>query len=135
MAHMNWEERYSVKVREIDEQHKKLIDLINSLHDAMVEGKAKDAMGELLRDLVSYADTHFVLEEKYMSRFNYPGNIAHQYEHKAFTQKVLDFQKNFNEGKILFSLEVMNFLKSWLINHILITDMRYSSFFNENGLQ
>jgi hemerythrin len=37
-----------------------------------------------------------VLEEKYMSRFNYPGNIAHQYEHKAFTQKVLDFQKNFN---------------------------------------
>lgn len=135
MAHMQWQEKYSVKVKEIDDQHRKLFDMINSLHDAMIERRGKVAMGGLLQELVVYAETHFKLEENYMVKFNYLGHMGQQSEHGRFTKKVLDFQKDFNEGKIIFSLEVMNFLRDWLVNHILVTDMKYSSFFNERGLR
>jgi hemerythrin len=135
MAYIVWNEKYSVGVKEIDLQHKKLTDLINGLHDAMKEGKGKDVLARVLQDLINYAASHFATEEKYMTQFKYPAYPAHKGEHEKFVKKVLDLQKDFNSGTAVMTLEVMNFLKDWLFNHIQGTDKKYGPFFNEHGLK
>lgn len=135
MAYIILDEKYSVGVKETDLQHKKLVELINSLHDAMKEGKGKDVLARVLQELVKYAASHFATEEKYMTQFNYPGYSAHKAEHEKFVAKVVDFQKDFDSGKAVMTLEVMSFLKDWLVKHILGTDKKYGPFFNEHGLK
>lgn len=135
MAYITWDEKYSVGVREVDLQHKKLVEMVNTLHDAMKAGKGKDALASVLQDLINYAASHFATEEKYMTKFNYPAYPTHKNEHEKFVKQVLDFQKDFNSGKAVMTLEVMNFLKNWLVNHILGTDKKFGPFFNGHGLQ
>lgn len=135
MAYLIWDEKYSVGVREVDLQHKKLVELINGLHDAMKAGKGKDALARVLQDLINYAASHFATEEKYMTQFSYPAYPTHKNEHEKFVKQVLDFQKDFNSGKAVMTLDIMNFLKDWLLNHILGTDKKYEPFFNEHGLR
>ena len=59
MALINWNESLSVNVKEIDLQHKKLIDMNNELNEAMKLGKGKDALGKIVNGLISYTATHF----------------------------------------------------------------------------
>jgi hemerythrin len=75
-------------VSEIDKQHKKLIDMINNLHEAMKEGKSKEVMGDILKSLLSYTETHFKLEEKYFDIYNYPAKENHKAKHKQFIDTV-----------------------------------------------
>ena len=134
MPIMNWSEQYSVGVSELDNHHKKLINLLNDLHDAMKQGKSKELTAGIINELVSYAANHFAAEEKYMVKFNFPGYQKHKSEHESFVAKVVDFQNDYNAGKMLLTVEIMDFLKQWLINHIQKTDKEYGPFFNEKGL-
>ncbi len=135
MALIQWDDSFSVKVNEIDLQHKKLISMINELNDAMKDGKGKDVLGKTVSGLINYTSTHFNTEEKYFDQFGYPETINHKNEHSAFVQKVSQFKDGFQKGKLGLSIEVMNFLSDWLKNHIKGSDMKYSQFFNENGLR
>jgi hemerythrin len=135
MSLINWEESLSVKVSEIDSQHKKLIELINKLHDAMKERKASQVLSEVIDELVDYALSHFQTEEKYFEKFGYLKATAHKKEHKDFVNKVAAFKNDFSKGKAMLSMEIMEFLKAWLINHIKKIDMAYSDFFIEKGLK
>ncbi len=126
MALMAWEEKYSVHVPMIDEQHKKLFALINQLHESMSKGKANDVMGRVIAELVSYTKTHFAAEEKMLQSKNYPDLKAHQAQHHKFVEKVEQFQKEFAGGKMTVSNEVISFLRDWLTGHILKTDKLYS---------
>jgi hemerythrin len=135
MAFMNWKETYSVNVKEFDEQHKKLVAMINELHAAMKMGKGKEAMAVILQEMVDYAASHFATEEKYMTRLGFPGYAQHRDEHSAFKKKVLDFQQEYNAGSVALSIEVMDFLVDWLVKHIQSIDKQYSQFFNTKGLK
>ncbi len=134
MAFMEWKETYSVNVQEIDGEHKKLIGMINELHEAMKVGKGKTIISSILKKMIDYATTHFGTEEKYMRVFDFPGFAEHKSEHDAFTGKVIDFQKQYNRGSAVLTFEVMDFLHNWLVTHIQGTDKKYSSFFNMKGL-
>jgi len=135
MPLINWTNDFSVNVAEIDQQHKKLVGMINELHDAMRAGKGKDIIGSIINNLIDYARVHFGTEEKYFAQFGYPETEVHKMEHAGFIKKTLDFNNGFKQGKIGLTIEVMNFLSDWLKNHILKTDKRYSKFFNEHGLK
>ncbi|MDX9703287.1 MAG: bacteriohemerythrin [Candidatus Auribacterota bacterium] len=135
MALIEWNQSYSVNVCEIDEQHKKLIALLNELYDAMKAGKSKDVLTKTLKGLIDYTVYHFGAEEKYMHKFNYPGYLSHKGEHEKLVRKVVDFQKEFEKGNASISIDLMNFLKDWVSGHIQGTDKKYSSFFNQNGLK
>ena len=135
MTIITWDKSLSVNVGEIDEQHKKLITLINILMDAMKQGKGKEALEKIISELVAYTTTHFTLEEKYFTKFGYPDADRHKKEHQAFIAKVADFKAKIESGKLALTLEVMNFLSDWLRNHIMKTDKQYSKFFNEKGLK
>ncbi|MEM0467094.1 MAG: bacteriohemerythrin [Candidatus Thermoplasmatota archaeon] len=134
MALMNWDASFSVNVKEIDIQHQRLVEMLNQLHELMKVGQGKTAIAPILDELITYAGTHFSTEEKYFDQFRFSEAVRHKAEHKQFVQKVLAFQNDFKTGRTVLTMDVMNFLRDWLVNHIKGTDKRYSQCFNEHGL-
>ncbi len=135
MAFLLWKDQYSVGVEEMNRQHQKLIGMINDLHDAMSQGKGSSVLQDLLGRMSDYTSEHFKSEEELMSKYNYPGLDAQIQAHKAFVEKIHDFQQKFSKGQILLSLEVMSFLRDWLIQHIGKMDKEYADFFHQHGVQ
>lgn len=135
MAIIIWSDEFSVQIKTIDNQHKKLIGIINDLHEAMSIGKGKDILGKTLQELITYTQTHFAAEEQLMSTHNYPGAAAHTAEHMALTQKVLELQNEYRHGKIALTVPTMTFLVEWLKKHICEVDKLYSPYLREKGLQ
>ena len=135
MAFFKWEDRFSVGIREIDTQHQKLVAMLNELYDAMQAGKGNDALGKILDEMIKYTAGHFATEERYMKTYNYPELAAHKQEHDSLTKQVLDLQRQFKSGQASMSVKVGNFVKSWLINHISGTDMKYSPFLRAQGMK
>lgn len=135
MAYLNWSEDMSVKVKEIDAQHKVLVEKINMMHQAMLDNKGREAQQDIIRGMVEYANVHFEAEEKYMRRLDYPGYQKHRAEHERFAEKAYELQKRAESTGFVLSLEILSFLRNWLKEHILVIDKEYSSFFNENGVR
>ena len=135
MPLITWKDSFSVKVTEIDTQHKKLVEMINKLYDAMKVGKSKDVMGEILNNLISYTATHFKTEEKYFDLYSYPEKETHKAEHEKFVETVTKFKEEFDSGNATISIEVMNFLRDWLTKHINGEDKKYTKCFNDHGLK
>ena len=133
MALITWNDTLSVGVPELDEQHKKLIKMINDLHDAMRGGKGNAAMGTILDGLISYTGYHFTAEEGMMKAAGYQDLDAHKKVHDSFTNKVADLKENFNNGKTTLSVETMKFLSDWLTSHIKGTDKQYMAVLAPNA--
>ncbi len=140
MAFFEWNDSYSVGVPEIDAQHQRLIEMINTLHKGRqrrkgVErtGAALDEMTTLaavLDELIAYTVYHFSTEEKLMIRFAFPEYRLHKDAHIAFTNSVLAFQRDFDEGKAVSCADLAQLLQAWLRDHILHTDMKLGRFLN-----
>ena len=128
MPLLSWKNSYSVNVRQFDDQHKVLFDLLNELYDAMQLGKGRDRVRDVISNLVRYTREHFSAEENAMRYAGYPEYPLHKQEHDAFTSKVLAFEADFEAGKVLLSVDLMNFLRDWLTSHILKSDKRYAPF-------
>ncbi|MBU0484036.1 MAG: bacteriohemerythrin [Proteobacteria bacterium] len=129
-----WKDDYSVNIKEIDTQHKKLIDMINELHEAMSERRGKDVLNDILAKLANYTVSHFSTEERIMRTNDYPAYQEHREKHEKMTAKVLALQNEVKTGKGTITLEVMNFLKNWLDKHILGTDKQYAPFLKSKGV-
>lgn len=134
MAFIAWTDELSVEIEEIDEQHKKLVNMINDLSYAMSKGKGRDVIESILSGLTDYTLEHFSNEENYFKRFGYSGSLKHKREHKDFVDKITQFQCDYKSEKVMLSLEIMNFLKDWLQSHIKGSDKEYIRCFKENGL-
>ena len=135
MALITWSNMLSTGIGEQDNQHKKLIDLINQLNDAMQAGKGTDVMGKILVELVNYTVSHFGYEEKLMGQHSYEDSPAHKAEHAKFVQTVGDFKKKFDSGSAVISVEIMNFLRDWLTNHIMKTDKKMGQALGKLGVK
>ena len=131
---LRWSDSLSVGIVSIDDQHKVLIDLINKLFEQLQTGSAKVGVGEALDKLIAYTETHFQYEEKLFARHDYAEQQEHQAIHRKLVDQVLEFQKQFQRGEQDVSLELMEFLKDWLLNHIKKTDRKYSSFLLSKGV-
>jgi len=134
MSFIEWSDDYSVGVELFDQQHKGLVDLINKLHEAMSEGKSRTVMASILDDLVKYTVIHFTSEEELFHKHHYPLDQEHTQQHQALTEQVLKFKHDFDNGQVMISVYVLDFLKKWLIEHIQGADMRYKDFFNKQGI-
>lgn len=125
MALINWSNDLSVTIDTIDMQHKKLVDLINSLHDAMREGRSKEVISGVLKSLRDYTKQHFADEERRMTAAKYPGFLEHKMQHDRFVEQVNDCIAKHESGAMSVSLSLMNFLIDWLRGHIKGTDKKY----------
>lgn len=123
-----WNEKYEIDRGIIDEQHKKLIELINELYAAFIDGNAQNVIKEVIDELVEYTKYHFKEEESMFERINYPERKRHKKEHTDFVDKVSSFRDSIKIGKLSLTYDVMNYLRSWLQNHILLSDKKYISY-------
>ncbi|MHC4339984.1 MAG: bacteriohemerythrin [Planctomycetota bacterium] len=145
MAFFDWEDRFSVNIAEIDGHHRKLIDLISQLHDA-IESCSElatipsvlselDTVTSVLTELISYAEYHFGAEEKYMHEYAYPGYDQHRAEHHQFIDRVQAFKRSFEKEKSRLSIEIAEFMMQWWREHILGSDKKCGVFLNEHGVR
>jgi hemerythrin len=130
-----WKEAYKVDIKEIDDQHKKLIELVGSLEAAMSTGTGRQELDRILQELVSYTASHFAVEERLMAGHGYPEYEEHKAKHEKMTAKVLDLQRQYRAKKVGITIEVMNFLENWLDKHILGTDKKYAPYMKERGVK
>jgi hemerythrin len=129
-----WNDDYSVQIKQIDDQHRGLIDQINMLHDAMKQRKGNEVIGSIIARLAEYTQLHFMAEEQLFIKHGYPETTKHTREHNAFIEKVAGFQKDFNAGRLMLSMEVLTFLRDWLVGHIQVVDKKYAPFLNGKGV-
>lgn len=136
MPLMEWNDRLSVGIQQFDAEHKRLVGMVNELFDAVQAGRGKDVLGKILDGLIDYTKTHFANEERYMVQHAYPDYKAHKAEHDALAKQVLDVQAKYRSGATAaLSMEVMNFLKNWLVKHIMGIDKKYTPYFNQRGVK
>ncbi len=134
MGLMTWSKELSVGHEGIDSQHQELINYINELHDAMKAGKGDAIMAPILDCLLDYTVNHFGFEEKLMKASAYPGATAHLEEHRKLKKEVFAFQENFKAKKMMITMDLMKFLKDWLLSHILKVDKEFAKHLASKGM-
>jgi hemerythrin len=134
MPFIDWSDELSTKVRVFDDQHKKLIGLVNDLYANMSQGKGKEVMQKTLSGLVDYTKTHFASEEEMMTRHKYLGYLNHKSEHDKLAKQASDLLAKLQAGEPIMSVPVMRFLKDWLEQHIMKIDKQYGPFMNARGI-
>lgn len=132
--YFDWSDELSVGIQEIDEQHKRLVDLVNQLNVAFVTGADSKVVSEALDRLIQYTQIHFTVEESLMRILGYPDYETHKKHHDALVHQVLGFKLQFADGK-LSRLELMEFLHKWLTMHIMKEDTLYTDHFLARGAQ
>jgi len=136
MHAIQWDEALSVGVPEIDEQHKHLFSVLHALQDAMNQGKGTDVLEEVVAELLRYSQTHFDTEYRYFDQYDYPDAKKHRAEHEEFIRKVDEFRAQyFQKGKLVLSVEILQFLSHWLKTHIKGSDQAYIPYLREHGLK
>jgi len=131
MNFMKWDEQYAVHIRLMDDQHKRLFEMIDQFYLALHERETQRAMSDLLKGLAEYSLYHFHAEERMMSLNNFPLYAAHKSAHEKFIITVQEFQERYESGKLLIPIEVAQFIKQWLTNHILMTDKQLGKFLRQ----
>jgi len=136
MTFMTWNDKLSVGVASIDEDHRKLIGLIDELYEGLQSGHSKEVLCGVLDRLVDYTQYHFEREEGFLRKTGYPEIAEHKKEHDTMTEWVLDVHKQYKNGTLVApTLEVMNYLKDWLYDHILGSDQKYSFHLHAKGIR
>jgi len=128
MPFMQWHNTFELGIKEFDDHHKHLVDLLNKVYDDFTNGANHEALGAVFGDLIAYASYHFAAEESWMQKYKYPGFNWHLKEHDELRAKALKLQKDYADGKEKISVDVLMFLVEWLSEHILISDAQYGKF-------
>ena len=119
-----WDESLSVEVDEIDDDHRKLVDLFNMLSHSVEDEDAADYIDAVLEELISCTIWHFRHEERLMLKYKYEGFDEHKTEHNALIDSVKELQKKFHKANKLLTNEDIEYLEDWLTEHILGQDMK-----------
>lgn len=131
MEKIIWNDNFSVGVEDLDEQHKKIIKIVNKLiemEDAKVDS---EVISDTLTEMTKYAAEHFTYEENLMDEYHYPDYSLHKDQHKQFRKQTAKFCMDTMNYKSTIPIEILTFLKDWWIDHILNSDMKYKSFLSQ----
>lgn len=120
-----WTDEYSVGITEIDQQHRRLFDIINNLYEAFKKGKADLLISETLDELLLYTKYHFKSEETLMKEYDFPNIREHQKMHLEFENMIVNKINDMKRGSKEVHYETMLYLRDWLSEHILGTDKAY----------
>ena len=131
MKDLLWDKTLSVQVGEIDDDHRRLVDLFNLLNHAVAEKASADYVEALLEELISCTDCHFKHEERLMTRYAYDGLREHRQEHQELISSVTELQEKRRQAAKPLSMEDIEYLEHWLTGHILGPDMDLGAFLSE----
>lgn len=127
-----WEKKYSVDVEEIDVHQKKMFELFNQLID-MKSSKTdiKDCIN-VITEINEYSKLYFSTEEKYLKKKGYPDFHSHSKAHRQFAKISISLRREISENEDSLTLDVIEEMRNWLINHILTRDTQYIPFLRIN---
>jgi len=132
---ISWTTKMSVGVAVLDDDHKKLVGLLNELHDGIAAGHGTETLGKILDGLVDYAKFHFGREEELFAQTGYSDAPEHIKRHRELAAKVLEIQARYNKGLFdALSLTTLAFMKDWLNEHIQGSDKSYKAHLNASGV-
>ncbi len=134
-ALIEWTDAFSVGIPSIDQQHRKIVELINELNAAMESGETDAVLHRIFRELVAYTDHHFRYEEDLFARVGYGDAAAHRREHDELRARVDDLKTRVERGDFVLGVEVMSFLRDWLTSHIQGSDQAYSAALVQAGIR
>jgi len=135
MTFMPWSDALSVGLESVDDQHRWLVDATNRLHAELSQATPdRSVTGEIIEGLMDYTMNHFIMEEELFQRYDYPEATEHKALHDRFTTTVMDVLTRFEAGEDV-GTETLEFLKQWLIGHIMVADKAYASFLAERGVR
>lgn len=132
---IEWGDALLTYVSDIDEEHKKLIAILNKLHQAFHSKESEEVEKESLVALIDYADYHFSNEVNLMKKYDYPDMGNHMELHKEFTGKLKELCNKHLVEKVEVVHEIILFLTSWLFNHIMEVDKKLGDFLREKGVE
>lgn len=124
---VEWDERYSVGIAIIDEQHRGLIKLANELFNGCMQGEeaANAYFATAVKKAVEYVKDHFATEENLLKLAGYPDFAAHKKQHEDFVRKIVEDVKSFHEGRKFVPNNFARFLRDWTLEHIAFADRKY----------
>ena len=122
---VQWTSSMDLGIGEVDRQHRMLVDYINDLHSAMSNHRSAHELLEILHKLRNYTSTHFRDEEKHFVHTDYPSIKDHLQIHREFEAKVDEVERGIKEGTVTLSMDLLSFLKDWLVEHIMGMDAQY----------
>jgi hemerythrin len=130
-----WNETMSVGVKDLDEQHKKLVDILNELHESIAAEQSKEVLGKIIEKLIEYTRVHLGYEERILFQAEYPELSEHGRQHDEMIATALAAQAKVRWGASPgLSLEILEFLQNWLINHIQGSDKLYTAHLHAHGI-
>ena len=133
---VQWTPKLDLHVPAIDSQHRRLCGYINDLYRAMKNNRTGEELQAIVKKLRDYTASHFSDEEKIFAPSQYPGTEEHKAIHRKFVAKLDEFEAQLKDGTATVSMDLLSFLKDWLINHIAGTDPTYLPYIQdmvENG--
>jgi hemerythrin len=133
MMKIIWQPSYSVGVKLIAAQHKKLFSILNNLQDGMNDSNPA-VLENIIFDLKAYVKFHFGQEEEYFKKFNYEDAPNHLKQHRFYVEKINELHGRYLKNESNVADEILSFLNDWILNHIQIIDKKYTKCFNDNGL-
>ncbi|HEY4788687.1 MAG TPA: bacteriohemerythrin [Bacteroidales bacterium] len=132
---IDWGPKYHIGIKSIDDQHKVLVDLMNELYNEFGSNKNQKTIRRVLKELLDYTIYHFGNEEELFRKYAYKDEDPHTDQHEKFIEKIRQFKNDFEKGNALLSFDLIEFLKNWLLNHILKIDAKYVPFLKEKGVR
>jgi hemerythrin len=127
MSLFAWDDSFSTRIPQIDEQHQRLVAMIGDLDQSVQEGTGGLMISYVFQELIRYVGVHFEDEERLMMQHRFPGLTSHRQEHDFFVMRLKHIQESFQDGDAL-SKQTLDFLKEWISCHIKGTDQIYASF-------
>ena len=112
MALVEWNEgQFTVSVEDMDLHHKKLVRIMNLIHECKLTNASFEQINPLVKELLDYTKFHFAAEERYMLRLEYPGYEQQQKQHSAFVAKLIEFGINYEAGKTQLTEELLVYFR------------------------
>jgi hemerythrin-like metal-binding protein len=135
MPLITWGPKLEIGIGIIDSQHRRLVDLINQLDEAITAGRGSDAVAETLKGLIDYTHTHFRTEQELLKEHNYEDYALHCREHRIFTDQIEIYRDRLDAGSLRISSDVMGYMRGWLLTHIGSSDRAYLRTLKDAGVE
>lgn len=133
MPLIDWDNHLSTGFRAIDLEHKRLVDLVNELHEYLVSGSSLNLINAVFEQIARHTGGHFRHEEKLMVESNYPDYANHCLAHQELEKQITELLRGIDAGAPVFSQDLVDFLKNWLVNHILTMDKALGEYLSKQS--
>lgn len=134
MPSIEWSDAFSVNIKELDEDHKELLGIINEFNGAVMAGTVQEIISKIIDDLFDFSETHFAREETLMKEHDFPGYLEHKYKHNGIIEDLFDILKRHRSSENEIESRIAFLLGDWLLNHTSKEDKKVGEYLSRKGV-